>query len=514
MKSFIARYADKITGVLSGFDRLVFRGTLRKIAFVVGMFGFMWSRRILLKDFGRFAQVATEHLKEASLAKATELGRPVLFLPSSTTSKEEVARRIAQRDDITQGLVCVLKSVELCRTFDIHRNREAKRLELVCRERKCEYLYHYMIDPVFGFMYARIQTWLPFNIQVGINGREWLSRQMDRAGVGYEREDNCFPRIDDVTRAQKLMNKQLRLHWPSALNRLARVLNPAHAKILGTHQLTYYWTVHQSEWATDFMFRDHTTLTESYHRLARHGISAFSSGDVMRFLGRKVNGNFQGQIVSDFKDRPEGVRIKHFVGKNSVKAYDKPEILRVETTIHDASGIKVFRPTEGDGRAKRAWLPMRKGIADLHRRTQVSQASNDRYADALAAADTTTSIGKLVEGLDQCVRWKGRRVRGLHAWSSDDLDLFRAVNRGEFKLNGFRNRDLQAHLFKAAAENPEERRRRSARVSRLLRLLRAHRLIRKMPKTNRYNLTQNGQSVLTALLAIQDVSLAQLNKAA
>lgn len=514
MTRFIQQYGDKLIGILSGFDRLVFRGTLRTIAFVAGMFGFMCSRRILLKNFGRFAQVATEQLKAASLAKANELHRPVLYLPSSNDSKEVIAREIAKRDGISDGLVCVLKCVEPCRSFDIYRNREAKRLELVSRERKCEYLYHYMIDPVFGFMYARIQTWLPFNIQIGINGREWLSRQMDRAGIAYHREDNCFPRIDDVARAQKLMDEQLRLHWPSALNRLARVLNPAHATILGTRRLTYYWTVYQSEWATDIMFQDQTTLTELYHRLARHGISAFSSGDVMRFLGGKVNGNFQGQIVSDYKNRPEGIRIKHFVGKNSLKAYDKPGILRIETTIHDASGIKVFRPKEGDGCGKRTWQPMRKGIADLHRRAQVSQASNDRYADALAAADTTTSIGKLVADLDRSVRWKGRRVRALHAWASDDLDLFRAVNRGEFKLNGFRNRDLQALLFATAAKTPEERRRRSARVSRLLRLLRAHRLIRKMPLANRYKLTEKGQEVLTAILAVQDVSLAQLNKAA
>lgn len=514
MNSFIQRFGDKIIGILSGFDRLVFRGTLREIAFVAGMLGFLRWRRILLKEFGRFALVATECLKEASLAKAAQLGRPVLFLPSSNTSKEDVAREIARRDGVTEGLVCVLKSVEPCHAFDIHRNREKKLLELVVRGRRCEHLYHYMIDPVFGFMYARIQTWLPFNVQIGINGREWLSRQMDRAGIAYRREDNCFPWIEDVARAQKLMDEHLRTHWPSALNRLARIVNPAQAEILGVDHPTYYWTVPQSEWATDIMFRDQTTLTEIYHRLARHGISAFSSGDVMRFLGGKVHTRFEGQIISDFKNRPEGVRIKHSVGKNSVKVYDKPGNLRFETTIHDAAGIKVFRPKEGDGRGKRAWLPMRKGIADLHRRAQVSQACNERYAEALAATDTTISIGKLVEGLDQPVRWKGRHVRGLHAWSAEDLKLFRAVNRGEFKLNGFRNRDLQPHLFDSAAKTDEERRRRSARVSRLIRLLRAHRLIRKMPRANRYKPTQKGQTVLTALLTAQDVSLAQLNKVA
>jgi hypothetical protein len=59
-----------------------------------------------------------------------------------------------------------------------------------------------------------------------------------------------------------------------------------------------------------------------YPALVLHGMQTFSSGDVMRFLGRKPHGHFEGEIVSDFKNRPEGIRIKHRVDDNSVKAYE------------------------------------------------------------------------------------------------------------------------------------------------------------------------------------------------
>ena len=52
MDKFTAKYADKIQGVLSGFDRLVFRGSLRKIAYVFGLKGYLWANQVLLKDFG------------------------------------------------------------------------------------------------------------------------------------------------------------------------------------------------------------------------------------------------------------------------------------------------------------------------------------------------------------------------------------------------------------------------------------------------------------------------------
>ena len=56
-------------------------------------------------------------------------------------------------------------------------------------------------------MYARIQTWFPFNIQVGLNGREWLTRQMNQHGLKYRQQGNCFVWIEDYEEAQKLMHR-------------------------------------------------------------------------------------------------------------------------------------------------------------------------------------------------------------------------------------------------------------------------------------------------------------------
>lgn len=515
MNSFIQRHTDKIIGVLSGYDRLVFRGTLRAIALVAGMKAFLWKRQVLLKDFGSYAEAVTDEIKDATYAAAERLGRPVRYLPLPKTNKEGVALEIASQDSVTDGLICVLKCVEPSMSFEVYRNREKRLLELQPRRRPCSYFYHYMVHPVFGFMNARIQTWFPFNVQICLNGREWLARAMDRDGIGYERRDNCFTRIDDIERAQKLMARQLEIAWPAELERIARLLNPAHDRIFAGFPVDYYWSVYQSEWATDMMFRDAASLAALYRPLVLHGITTFSSSNVMRFLGRKLHPSFQGEVVSDFKARPEGIRIKHRVGQNSVKAYDKQgSVLRVETTINDPGGFKVFRTKEGESRGKPEWLPMRKGIADLHRRAQVSQASNERYIEALAAVDQETPFGDLLDAVSRPVTWNGARVRGLRPWAADDLALVRAVSRGEFCLNGFRNRDLQPLLYETPAASPKERRRRSGRVSRLLRLLRAHGLIRKLPKSHRYKLSERGRQLATALLAAHDLSLEQINRAA
>jgi hypothetical protein len=119
-------------------------------------------------------------VKAAVQERAEALQRPVHYLASATEDKEARARAIAVRDGIDDGLVCLLTCVEPCQTFEVYRNRDRRRLELVVRTRKCLFLYQYWIHPEFGFMNARIQTWFPFTVQVCLNGREWLARQMDR----------------------------------------------------------------------------------------------------------------------------------------------------------------------------------------------------------------------------------------------------------------------------------------------------------------------------------------------
>lgn len=514
MQRFLQKHADKFTGVLSGFDRLVLRGTLRALSYIAGMKGFLWDRQILLKDFGDFAQAATERLKSATEEHAERLGRPVVYLTSAQTSKEEVALRVAERDGVTEGLVCVIKCVEPCVGFDIHRNAEIKKLELVMRDRKCLHYYHYAIDPVFGWMNVRIQTWLPFPVQICLNGREWLARQMDREGVSYRRADNCFLGIDDFARAQALMDRQLRTNWPRDLGRVAAALFPGKDDVL-QRPVPYYWTTHQSEWATDVAFKDAASLASIYPALLLHGITTFRSPDVMRFLGKKLDLRFQSEVVSNLRERPEGVRIKHRLGKNSVKLYDKAgSVLRTETTINDARALKTYRAAEGDEGGQKSWRPMRKGLADQHARAMASQAVNERYLDALADVDTAAPLGSLLAEVCKPVSWNGKRVRGLRPLPGGDLELLQAIGRGEFALDGLRNRDLQVHLFKTEPSSADDCRRRSAKVTRLLRLLRAHGVLHKIPHTHRYKLSAHGRELAAAVLATQRLTLEQINKLA
>jgi hypothetical protein len=515
MKQFTAKYGPKIAGILSGWDRIVFRGNYRVLCVVAGMMEYLWHVGVLLKDFGAHAEAMTRMLLEASLATAERCHRPVLYLPSGSTDKEAVARGLLKEHPVDSGLIGILKCVEPCRSYEIHRNRQDKKLELRVQTRKCLYLYHYFLDPVFGLMNARIQTWFPFSVQVCLNGREWLARRMKAAGLAYEAWDNSFPWIADFAKAQQWMDSLARKNWPQFLDGVARQINPATGKMFARFRVSYYWTAYQSEWATDVAFGSARDLATIYPQLTWGAMAALGSRDILRFLGRPYNSRFSGEVLSDFRNRPEGVRVKHAANGNSVKMYDKgPNLLRIETTINNPQDLKVYRRPEGKPQSQPRWMRMRKGVADLHRRAGLSQKSNERYLDALAQLDTTVRLEEILAPVSVPCRSRGRTARALRPWTAQDQSLLQAIARPEFLLAGFRNTDVARLLYPSEHNDSRAKRRASARVSYRLALLRTHGLIAKLPHPRRYRPTVKGQQVATAAILSQKVTIAQLTEAA
>ena len=119
MKRFLGLNNDRILGVLTGFDRIVFRGTLRNISYVDGMGKLLGHHRIRYTQFGDFAQGISERLRLCARRYAKEQGRPYKHLDSPKISKEERACEIRDRDGIKEGLICV--SLQGFRNKDIRR---------------------------------------------------------------------------------------------------------------------------------------------------------------------------------------------------------------------------------------------------------------------------------------------------------------------------------------------------------------------------------------------------------
>jgi hypothetical protein len=445
----------------------------------------------------------------------------VIYLSSPSQSKEEVARQVAKRDSIERGLIAVFKSVEPCQSHALRRKADGSGFEFRVEVRKCLHFYFYFEHERFGFMHVRLQSWFPFQVDLCLNGRHWLARQLDKAGVAYRKRENALVWVEDMATAQRLLDRQKEIDWRKELDKLLSLTHPASTEICRPLSLQYYWSISQSEYATDVLFKRPEDLARIYPGLVHHALRSFSSPDVMRFLGHKVptksgrvNRRFKGELVSDLKDRPEGIRVKHRLNGNTIKLYDKQgSVLRVETTINNPKEFRVYRRTEAQPKGGRAWREMRRGVSDMARRAEVCQASNGRYLQALSAASTVVPLFDWTTQVCRPIKRQHHRYRALNPFSPADAALLHAVSRGEFAINGFRNRDLRQLLHPGRV--PKDIQKKQARATgRQIRLLRMHALLAKVSHTHRYVLTEKGRLTITALLAAQQANTQELTRLA
>jgi len=519
MKAFLQRFAGLVLGVLSGFDRLVFRGKLCPLYAPEGMNIYLGANKVLRKDFEDHARRVSQQVLQASLLEQAKASDRFRYLASSNTDKDEVAREFAAKHQTREGLVCVLQCVEPCWSYTLDTavapETGNKMLTVQGKPRKCSHLYHYFIDPQFGWMFVRLQTWFPFEIEVYVNGREWLSRTMDQQGLPYQRSDNKILWVEDWQQAQRLLSRQLKTNWPTLLDRWQRQVHPLHPRHLGRMPLRYNWTVHQSEWATDVAFAARAEL-ERWMPLWQRQALNYSSSAILRFFGRVRNiyRNSPVEVETEWKRFYEGVRLKHWVNNNSLKFYDHLNVGRVETTLNNPEFFKVYRASQTDPAGPKDWRQMRWSVADLYRRAEISQKVNERYLEGMAVVRETRPLKELVQPLCTRVLEPGpkpqRKVRALNPWSPEDAALLVAINDPKWMVAGIRNRDLVALLYPTPTTDAKEQRRRSAHVTRLLRLLRGHSLLQKLPKTHRYQVSDNARTTIAAFLAASNANPAQL----
>lgn len=508
LAEFIAQHAKHVIGVLEGFDRVRVQASLRTLYHQSVMEYYLLSQKLLFKDFKGLVTRTTDKVRKAAEELANREGRRVVYLQSNCYHKEDLARDIQRRNRIKEGLITVISAVEPCRTWFVRGNRETKQLELQLKWGKCIHLYFYFIHQQLGLLHLRLQTWFPFLVQICFNGREWLSRQLDAAGIRYRRRDNCFPWIADLPRAQAMMDQQVQANWQELFQPVLDLCHPHHPEICHPIGGSYYWTVAESEYATDVMFRSRAHLDRIYPALVHHSVMSFGSEQVLRFLQRRD----AREVKSDRRRGPDGVRVKHWLNDNSLKLYDKGTVLRSEVTLNNPKDFRVWRSSELSLKGDKSWRVLRRTVADVPRRAEVSRAATHRHLQALAVVPLKTPLAQEAGKMCRSKCKGGHRYRGLRPFG-DDACLLQQVNCLDYAIAGFHNRDIRRALYPTTG-CPKLRRTQAAAVSRKLALLRAHALIRRVPGRHLYHVTAKGRWIITALISARNASIEELTKIA
>lgn len=490
MANFIERYSDKVVGVYSCYDRVLVYGTLTDIGHKTAMSMYLRSNEIPLEQFTEHFKGLTNEITRNAEVIAERNGLQIEWVRRGSFRKEDRVREVLEERGEHPGLVHIFSATERCKTFQVNRSKKDGYRYLAPRDGQCKHYYFYFIDDDLGLCFMKVPTWAPFRIQFYFNGHNWLAGQLETDGVGFTLVDNAFVDLEDYPRAQQLSDAFHPRMLHNKLDDYARLLCP----VLRHFAHGYHWSIAQIEYATDIVFDTVDSLQPIYDHLVRAAIHDVRAEDVATFLGRKLDDRYIGEINSYFNTRIQGTRIKHHMGKASIKMYDKlGRILRIETTTNDVTFFKHHRLVEHrDGSKTRKVAGVKKRIYSLPIMAELLGASNRRYLDFISALDDPSSGNRHLRKITEPVRQNERSYRGFNPLNEEDSALFVALARAEFNISGLRNRDLRHHLGK----KPHQ-------VSRLLKRLRLHGLIKKVGRTYKYYLTRLGKAVLTCALHIK-----------
>ena len=347
--NIIQQNEQKINGVLQTFDRMIINGYILQLQNPRLFLFYLIQNNIKLTEFNNFAQTQTNSLCNHIDKFIKDNQATLQYLASPSTNKDTLATAEFEKNPNKEGLICAFSDVELCRTITVKPNFNTQQLEVVSKYTKCKHYYLYFNDKEFGWMFFKIQTWFPFNVQIYINGREYLSKIFDKNNIKYEMYNNSFSYIEDFQKAQQLADNILNQKLSSSFDGIAEKINNILPNIKETMNSSYYWCIDQCEFATDINFKNRNDLSLFYKKLVETAFFAFSSENIYSFFGRnikKIHTFKKGEIVSDLRNRCQGYRIKFKINNNQIKMYDKGNNLRIEVTINNPRDFKVLKNVE------------------------------------------------------------------------------------------------------------------------------------------------------------------------
>jgi hypothetical protein len=501
MSTLTERYAGKIRGVLSCFDRVVITGTLPDICYADAMSSHLRSKGIRIFDYTQFVEPLRDEIRVRAEALAQKNGLEIEFIRKKDFRKEErIKKIIAERGD-HPGLVHIFSAMEPCPSFKPWHDKKTGKTFLRGETAKCLHYYFYVILEELGLCYLRVPTWAPFRLQFYFNGHHSLASRLQRNGFSYHLLDNAFVDTEDFQKAQSLSDAFSVKLLHRRLDHVAKEFCP----VLRHFPSGYHWTLMQVEFATDVAFKFQRDLRPLYETIVRTAIHTVKPEQVATFLGRKLHGTYQGEIGNDFHTRIEGTRIKHHMGRVSIKMYDKQGIiLRIETTVNDVSFFKHHRKVEHrDGTWEMKEAPLKKSIYSLPVLRELMEAANRRYLEFVSAIEEPTVGIKNLDKISEPASDGQRTYRGFNFFHGEDLKLFEGMVRGEFTIHGFQNRSFRIIM-------PDKS---GSQVSRMFKRLRMHGLIKKIRGTYKYYLTHLGLKVANTALKLRTLfiipSLAQ-----
>jgi hypothetical protein len=396
--------------------------------------------------------------------------------------KDDIAHAYLEGFEGTEGVLFVGRAQEKTGVFRTEKRTNpvtgASYPWIVKRTAIVNHFYFYGLDDDFGPFFIKFCTYFPYNAKVCINGNEWAKRQAAKAGIAFTALDNGFASCEDPRRLQRICDRLDHTKIDRFVRKwLARLPHPFTAADRRAGY-RYDLSILQAEFSLTQILDRPLSGRIFFEEVIRDNLDIGRPDRVSLIFDRRITRRGKNKTPGRFRTRvfTDGVTPSLHVEYKStrVKQYHKEGVaLRTETTINNARDFGIG-----------------KRLHNLPALREVGYRANRRLLDVQRISHDPT-IGDTVFGeLARPATINGQRAPALRFGDPRVQALLAAIVVFRLQPDGFANRDLRAHLAPLLGLSPEELT--PGRMTYDLRRLKLHGLIERIPKTHRYQLTDDG----------------------
>jgi hypothetical protein len=236
-------------------------------------------------------------------------------------------RRITKRN--AYGVYFIFKSMEQGPSFRVsvpkYPTKDPNHRILAGQRSRFTHDYFYIRDEVLGPMVMRVATFFPFQTTYYLNGHNFIERELNRAQVGFRKNDNAFLAIDDVAALQAAADRLSPDIIRERLDYWTLILGPKFSvKERKRVKLSRFYAISQIEYCRNFIFKRNFPIHKLFERGCELGLWRLTAHKITEIFGARLHRRLPGKLATVIDQIEHGHHVFRAYFKHAfLKQYEK-----------------------------------------------------------------------------------------------------------------------------------------------------------------------------------------------
>ncbi len=489
MEPFAKLFSSLLVFVYHCFDRIVIHGYLSGLSRpeqVVHFFRQVLGTVVVSKEV---LSRRTDDYRAWVEAFARNHNIPMEWAEKGLRKEDHVRpalRRLEKRG--AYGVYFIFKSMEQGRTFRISvpkfPTQDPNHRILAVQRSRFTHYYFYIRDEVLGPIIVRVASFFPFHATYWLNGHSFIERELERAGIGFHKNDNAFLAVDDVTALQAAADRLSPAVIRKQLDYWTLILGPKFSKKeRGQMNLSRFYAIAQIEYCRNFIFKRHFPIHKIFERSCEIGLWRLTANRISEIFGVRLHKRLRGKLATVIDQIEHGHHVFRAYWKNAfLKQYEKfSRFLRNELC---SNNLRDFG--------------LKKGLDHLDAVRKRFQTITDRFAGFQAECLNVHVDFPLLQRLALPVTIGSVRYPGIKIHDARIIRLLEVLLHGGTTVGGWTARQIHEAVLQTFQLSPKTYGLNQLRYD--LRKLKGHGLLARDGSRYAYQLTAKGVQVALLFL--------------